>query len=669
MGIKKHLFKALLLFLFALNAFAAAPFSSLEEFIQWEKNIKINAKFHSDYKVPDYIRVALKDSSPESAYYRYLFLTDNPKYIEDYANIHNGKLSAFPTDGSTIKKSKYDDMPPEIAEYYRQNPDELLAAEGFGFDPVLARKVYTGEIQLPYGVNKTEWLRSHAWTPNGVIEKNNVVAYAEAGYSNYALRKIDPATGKPMDKPTGGEGTNETGGTGGTEQVQGHVEVYKKYQKDMEVLAKKIQVLKDSIAVSLQTSSNGSESIDCAGQVQERYKARCKELQVLIKSYRDLQSNSEKLRTIISSLDKSILLNSIYSSSVGVSVVKKRSGDIFSAEKEAYDCTAASQKGWKCLKTKVTTIEGKSYNILLKWSRPNQKSKGTIFYGSGGNGANDMLEDPAQRLVFNELAEKNQIRTIMLDMLDKDEKFELGSGYWIYGGGYKNLSQVFAAVWELVVQKALVHGDFTNYYGGSNGTMLLASAMARYNADIYFDRVLFMIGPFLPDLASACDKNSASSFYLNNTEKFNWIMTLLGQWNYQDQKKNVCDNIAEDNTSILKNLKTEYPDTIIHVVVGAKEDTVGFGPWFNASNLEWYNSIKAKSKERLIRPNLGHDNSYEDMLRILKLAPNETPDKTLEKCIYGKKERNGKLVEFSCGCNGMPEGVFSADGCFYKEVK
>ena len=372
----------------------------------------------------------------------------------------------------------------------------------------------------------------------------------------------------------------------------------------------------------------------------------------------------------MSAVDSNVKIPTIPSSDSISKAVDKGTGDIFAAEKESSDCTAASQKGWKCLKTTIKTLEGKEYKILLKFNRPNQKSVGTIFFGVGAHGGVDLLEELPQRTIFNQFADQNQIRTIMLEMLDKDEKIELGGGYWMYGGGYLTLSQIFVAVWEVVVNKGLVHGDFTNYYGGSNGTMLLASAMAKYNADVFFDRVLFMVGPFLPDLASACDKNSPSSFYLGNEEKFNLINTLLGLWHYKDQEKRVCDKLkVEDRTSILKGGKKDYPNTIIHVVVGAKEDTTGFGPWFNASNLEWYNSITAKSKDRLIRPNLGHDNSYEDMLRFLKLAPNETADNTLEQCVTGKKEVNGKMVEFSCGCNALiPGSIFQPDGCYHKPL-
>ena len=253
MSIKSTILSVIAVLLIIGNVFATTPFSSLDEFIKWERDLKINAKFNSNYKVPDYIRLAFMNSGPESAGSRYNFFIDNPQYVEDYANIHNGQLSKFPTDGSTLTRSKLDNMPPEIAAYYREHNDELLAAEGFGFDPVLARKVYTGEIALPYGVNKTEWLRSHAWTPNGIVEKNNVVAYAQTDYNGYNLRKIDPATGKPIE-PSGGD------------QAKGNIELYNKYQKDMETIAGKIQLIHDSIGVSLQTSPNGAATVDCSGR-------------------------------------------------------------------------------------------------------------------------------------------------------------------------------------------------------------------------------------------------------------------------------------------------------------------------------------------------------------------------------------------------------------------
>lgn len=672
MGLKKYLLKIIATALISFSVLAATPFSSLEEFIQWEKKIKINAKFHTEYKVPDYIRLALMDSGPESAYLRYLFFTDNPQFVDDYANIHNGKLSVHPTDGSTLRKSKLENMPEEIAEYYRQNPAELLAAEGFGFDPVLARKVYNGEIQLPYGVNKTEWLRTHAWTPDGIVERNNVVAYANADYSgNYERRKFDPATGKPEEKTI--NNSNSSSSSSGKEeagdQIKGHLQVLASTQKDIAVIAAKAQVVRESIALSLKSGDYGTDSVDCAGEVPLNFKARCKELQTLIKSYNDLQSNAEKLKKIISAVDSSINFPkiSLDTSPVKSPVVAKSTKDIFAADKETPNCTLPVQAGWKCLKTTIKTLEGNSYNILLKWNRPNQKSKGTVFYGIGGAGMGESLEDAPSKAVMDQLDKIDQIRIVALEMLDPNASFPLAGGYWIHGGGYETLAQIFMATLELAIKKNLIHGNFTNYMGGSNGSMLLASAMARYNADTYFDRVVFQMGPFLPNLANACDKNSASSFSLSTTQQQNQIHDFLSRWLHQDPEKNVCSTPGDDRLSLLKDgLKKDYPNTIIHVIVGEKETTEGFGKWILASNQEWYNAISAKQKERILRPYMGHNNSYEDMRRFLKLAPNETPDRGMEKCKFGTFKVNNALFEYHCGCGTIPGGVLQSDGCFHK---
>lgn len=685
MNIKKLSLKLAILCLISFNAFSQSSnvLSSFEEFEKWEKNLKMNASFNSNYKVPDYIRVGA--SSLSSAESRYSFFKNNPQYLADYENIHKGQLSTQTTDGTTIIKSKYEDMPSDIAEYYKKNPAELLAAEGFGFDPVLARKVYTGEIQLPYGVNKTEWLRQHAWTPNGIVEKNNPVAYSQADYSGgYVLNKIDPATGKPVESTSGQNG-----------QVAGNLALLKTVQNDMGIILGKAKVIRESLETSLQTSDNAPASIDCAGEVQDRFKGRCKELLVLIKSYKDLEANAEKLRSIISSVDKSVAFPKIAydTTPVSSSVVNKGSKDVFAADKETPNCTAPSLQGWKCLKTKITTLEGKSYNILLKWNRPNQKSKGTVFYGIGGAGMGESRDDAPSKAVMDQLDQIDQIRTVALEMLDEKPDFPLAGGYWIHAGGYETLAQILMATLELSVKKTLFHGNFTNYYGGSNGSMMLASAMSRYNADAYFDRAIFQMGPFLPDLKTACDKNSASSFTLSNEKQQAMTQDFLSRWMYQDPSKKVCDDLSNTRLSLLaaspkfvsagvpgvqevhaqavdklasKNFKKDYPNLIIHVIMGQKESTDGFGNWILASNLEWFNAITAKAKDRLIRPNMGHNNSYEDMRRFIKLAPNENPDRTLEQCRYGTFEANGGLFEYSCGCGTVEGGVLQNDGCFHK---
>jgi hypothetical protein len=289
------------------------------------------------------------------------------------------------------------------------------------------------------------------------------------------------------------------------------------------------------------------------------------------------------------------------------------------------------------------------------------------FFGIGGAGVGESLEDAHTKAVIDQLDEKDEIRVVALEMLDQNSSSPISGGYWIHGGGYDTLAQIFMSTLELAIKNSLFHGNFLNYLGGSNGSMLLASAMARYNADAYFDRVVFQMGPFLPNLANACDKNSRSSFHLSTPEQVKTIHDLLSRWTFKDPAKNVCTDISNDRVSLLKTgLKKDYPNTIFHVIVGQKEETEGYGKWLLASNLEWFNAIKAKSKDRIIRPNMAHKNSYEDMRRFVKLSPDQTPDNTLEQCKFGTFEKDGAEVEFHCGCGTIEGGVLQEDGCFHK---
>lgn len=599
------------------NAFSGdiPQLESFETFQKWEKNFKSKAKFHSNYKVPDYLILGLRNSDPESAYGRYLFLKNNPQYAEDYERIHKGELTSYPTDGSTLIRSRVEDMPPHIAKYYTENPKALLAAEGFNTDPVLSRMLYTGEIKLPYGTNATEWLRTHAWTPQGIVEKNNVVDNAQTEYRGYVLNKIDPATGKPIEPPT----------TGTADQVKGLLVMLSSIQKDMATIISKAQIVKESLSLSLASGDFESASIDCSSTIRSSFKGRCNELKVLKKSYSTLNENAEKIKTIISGLDKTIAFPKIaLDTSALSSTINKSNKDIFAADKNTPDCSAPLQ-GWKCLKTTITTLEGKSYNIFLKWNRPLKKSRGTVFYGVGGTGTDEsVVQDPKFKAEVDQLDQEDNVRFVYLLMLDKDTVNPISSGYWSHGGGYESLAQVFMAILELGIKENIFHGNFLNYTGGSNGTMMISSAMSRFNADIYFDRAVLHAGPFLPNLTTACDRSSQSNFYLSNANQVSIIEDFLSRWAFKDPAKKVCENQTPDRLSLLgKGLKNEYPNTRIHVIMGQKEVTDGFGHWILASNKEWYESIAAKSKERIVHQDIGHEYSYKDVRRLLKLGPDE----------------------------------------------
>ncbi len=181
----------------------AAPFSNLEEFKQWEKDL--GDTFAADYEPPDYIRVAsmVLNGGDDTVVGRYMFFKNHPEFAADYESIRSGHLSEFPTDGSTLVKSDLSKMSTETAAYYKKNPDKLLAAEGFSMDPTLAKMRMSGEIAAPFGINISEWLTENKWAKDGNLAQNNRVAYANADYigldgkgaGTYKLSRLDTATG------------------------------------------------------------------------------------------------------------------------------------------------------------------------------------------------------------------------------------------------------------------------------------------------------------------------------------------------------------------------------------------------------------------------------------------------------------------------------------------
>lgn len=354
--------------------------------------------------------------------------------------------------------------------------------------------------------------------------------------------------------------------------------------------------------------------------------------------------------------DKSSLKMSSITGSTSIAPSYVNEANANSADVSTPNCTHEVMKGWKCLITSVTTSENLEYKVAIKWNRPLISSVGTVLLAVGGAGVGESRLDPPSKKFIDELDEIDHIRTIEIEFIDPPNSTNSWGGYFAHFGSYKSASLAFVSALELVLEKGLVKGSFLNYMGGSNGSTVVAYAMSHHGIDRYFDRVVFQMGPFLPDLNNACDPKSASSFYINNPEQQKSVFSLINYWNYGDAAKNVCNYLSNDRTSILKNGKSSFPNTQLHVVIGAKEETEGFGKWILASNLEWYNGIHAKTKSRIIRPNMGHNNSYEDMRRYLKLKPNEvaveeTPTSACTSDSKGTFPNGQDTVEWLCrGC-------------------
>ncbi|MDE2415251.1 MAG: hypothetical protein KGM60_10880 [Comamonadaceae bacterium] len=180
-----------------------------------------NANFASDYQAPDWWKSNfMLDQSPE---HLNSFFASNPQYAQDFQNITSGGKSAYATDGTSLIKSTPGSMSQEAAGYYQKNPNDLLAAEGFGHDPTLSYMNYfkgPGSIGVnPKTTSVDNFLRANQWTPGGVVASNNPAGYAATPFGAGASQwrgGNNGASGGGLQGAPGQPATTGMGGYGGT---------------------------------------------------------------------------------------------------------------------------------------------------------------------------------------------------------------------------------------------------------------------------------------------------------------------------------------------------------------------------------------------------------------------------------------------------------------------
>ncbi len=242
----------------------------------------------------------------------------------------------------------------------------------------------------------------------------------------------------------------------GESQTAGLIALHAITKNNMATVATDAKLIRDSIALSLQTGTDPLDSINCfSGSFPMRFKGRCDQLVIMKKTFDELQSQLGTLERTVTSLDSTIMFNKmgVDGSALSTTAIPRGNADVFATDKTTPDCDNPSLAGWKCLKTILTTYDGKQYNVLLKWTRPNQKSVATIFLGLGGDATYEPINDPLQRALFtNQLGELDGIRTVSLQMIDPPPPGQEQGGYWIYGGGYHNLGQIFMAAYAVAIK-------------------------------------------------------------------------------------------------------------------------------------------------------------------------------------------------------------------------
>lgn len=193
-----------------VNYGADEALGSFDKFKAWYESLRQNADpsklMGEGYQVPDWLRVTgiAADGTDKELFDQYLFMKNNPTYARDFQQIMTTGRTSMSTDGSGLIKSDLSKMPPEVAEYFKKNTGALLSYEGFGLDPVLAYQLYkSGPEQFGISAsntNFTQWLRTHKWTENGIVQNDNPLDISRAGFSGGFERvRWDPASGTLVD--------------------------------------------------------------------------------------------------------------------------------------------------------------------------------------------------------------------------------------------------------------------------------------------------------------------------------------------------------------------------------------------------------------------------------------------------------------------------------------
>lgn len=223
---------------------------------------------------------------------------------------------------------------------------------------------------------------------------------------------------------------------------------------------------------------------------------------------------------------------------------------------------------WRCAELGYRPETGSTteYHAIVRWNRHSQPVNATTFWLTGDDGRATWSEfDP----VFNirkQLSEKDHIRSIEVQFVNKPAQKKPGD---IYGGylaqpqqGFKIPASIYhQLVTELTQHYYLTQGKWTTHVGHSNGANLIAFAMAYHQTGKFIHKAVLLNGPFLSDLGRQCEDPEYPGYLDGNIHGLRKEKTLR----YLIDKMAGLDEtgikiklpITKSNLKIIKRLK--YP--------------------------------------------------------------------------------------------------------------
>jgi hypothetical protein len=292
---------------------------------------------------------------------------------------------------------------------------------------------------------------------------------------------------------------------------------------------------------------------------------------------------------------------------------------------------------WKCQMVKVVNPKNSFYNYAVEFriNRIQRDSVGTVLWVNGNNGRDGFRHDENAKGVQDRLDESG-VRSIEIVFTDPTTPASgdyegFTGGFWKYPGGYVLAGGAYAGALAELIKLGVLRGNFLNHIGVSNGTMVAAVAMAKYNAGAVLDRVIFNSGPFLPSFKNACSNNHFARLrgqLGNEPGEEDWVLKIINTWTLGDNSKDSCRIAsASDNdpNSVLGGSAVKfYPKTAVHIFMGKQELDGAFGQWILNSNLEYMSKITAAEKTRIVVDTMGHSLNWSG-LYDLAVRPKPSP--------------------------------------------
>jgi hypothetical protein len=228
----------------------------------------------------------------------------------------------------------------------------------------------------------------------------------------------------------------------------------------------------------------------------------------------------------------------------------------------------ATWSGWNCVTLESTAnSNGVAYQIECRWNLVDQPVAGSWIWLAGGSSGTFFRE--GQNLANqgqDQLAATDSVRSI-------ETRFAAGRGVFPQNGD-RNLSIVYAEAVQWLADNDIAEG-VTGAFASSAGSVTIASALAYHGLEDILDGAVFGAGPTFIDLDVVCAPGYATDQLRQGVDARTYWDTT-GQTPCAQMRPDLADPSFDCMSVLGSEADKNYPDTIVHVMVGETDPALFF---------------------------------------------------------------------------------------------